>query len=74
MRAVGCHEEASRSHENSCLEQNDSLLQVTVTAAEKVAERSAENAMKQIAVHAAESMYKQQFARILEQRLAAGVI
>ena len=44
-----------------------------MTAAEKVAERSAENAMKTIAVHAAESMYKQQFARVLEQRLAAGV-
>lgn len=36
-------------------------------------EHGAENAAKQLAIHAAESVYKQQFARILEQRLAAGV-
>jgi len=48
-------------------------LAATVTAAEKVVERTAENAAKSLAIHAAESVYKQQFTRILEQRLAAGV-
>ena len=48
-------------------------LAATVTAAEKVVERTAENAAKSLAIHAAESVYKQQFARILEQRLAAGM-